>query len=631
MSQTPINLKMIIGVMLLSLWAGWAGAQELSISASVSPQQGAVGQQLRLVVKIEGKANVRGEPQLPSLPDFRVYGGGRSSNFSFINGQVSSSLSFTYVLVPQKAGQFTVGPIKIEQGHKVYSTAPITLNISGGHAQAAPPANLAQPGQVAPQRSAPPRGSTRETRTEPLFITTSVDRKKVYVNQAVTLSFKFFRRVPILNQPQYQPPVTNGFWSEDLPPQKTYVVHIKGYDYEVTEIRTALFPTTTGELTISPATVVAAVQSSSQPGNDPFGDSFGDSFFSGFFNRAQQVQLKSKPITVTVEPIPAKGRPRDFTGTVGQWSMSAKLDRKQAKVGDAVTLEVRIFGEGNIMAVGKPQLPALTGFKTYETVSSSEVQKQQGKVKGVKIYRTLLRPQVSGNLTIPEISYSYFNPALKKFERITVPSLNLEVAPGDQKALLSQTTGALAGSEAAGPGVKVISKDIRYLKTDFKLIKRNRAPLLAMWMVGFGLPPLVLLGLWAWRGRQLRLASDPRYARKLAADKSARRVFKQAQQAWHKKDPKGFYTHLPAALTGYLADQLGYSRGGITQRDLLQQLKNRQVSSAITDNLAALLDECDYARFAPGQGDTLEMERHLKQAQQLLHSLMKALSQEKKA
>ncbi|MBN1594623.1 BatD family protein, partial [candidate division FCPU426 bacterium] len=248
------------------------------------------------------------------------------------------------------------------------------------------------------------------------------------VNEPLVLHFRFFSRIPILSQPQYQPADTSGFWAEDLPPQREYTTRLNGQEYRVIEIRQVLFPTTSGDLTIGPAHLIVQVQDFQHRMRDPFADSF----FRDFFSSGQRVTLQSKPIGVHVKPIPDSGRPPDFTGTVGSWSLSARLDRNEAKVGEAVTLEIRIFGEGNVKSVGKPQLPPLTGFKVYETVSSSEVQKKEDAIQGVKIYRTLLRPEVSGTLSIPPIAYSYFNPRAGKFERVQVPSLALRVLPGDQ-------------------------------------------------------------------------------------------------------------------------------------------------------------------------------------------------------
>lgn len=610
-------------------FANPAWAQEVQISARLTPQQAAVGQPLQLVVIISGKASINAQPQLPDLPAFQVSRGGRSSNFSFVNGKISSSLSYTYVLVPRQAGKFTIGSITLEHAGKIYSTQPLAVSISGS-GQAAPPA-LRQPApsqdpRQSPGKPPPARGQSapRAAQTgDAMFITTEVDRREVYVNEPVVLSFKYYTRIAPLSQPQYQAPETSGFWSEDLPPQREYTSVLNGQTYRITEIKTALFPTAAGTLTIGPARLQVHLQDFQRRGGDPFNDIFSRNFFS----RGRQAELRSQPIKIQVKSLPSQGKPGDFSGTVGKWSLSAKLDRRAAKVGEAVTLEIRIFGEGNVKSVGKPNLPVLTGFKVYETVSSSEVQKKNDQVRGVKIYRTLLRPEVTGTLTVPPITYSYFNPDTRKYEKVQVPALNLKVLPGEIRAAVPLDP----ASATTGEGVKVVARDIRYLKTKLPL-QRPARPLPAWLLIsGFLLPPLAVLGIWGWQRHQDRLLADPRYARRRRADQSAWRALRQARRARLRGEGKKFYSLLAQALAGYLADQLGVSRSGITQREILSRLREKGADEGLTGNLNALFDECDFARFAPNEPPGTETEKHEQQAEALLTQLNRILTRRGKA
>ena len=588
-------------------------AQDISISAKLNPRQASVGQQLRLEVIVEGKANLRNSPELPPLSDFQVYEGGKSSNFSFINGQVSSSLKFTYILVPRKKGKFTIGAVKITHKGKVYTTDAITVDIVGASSGATAPnstrpraATSAPRSQYQGRIKAPDKVSDKADQA--VFITTTVNKREVYVNEPLTLTFRFYSRIPILSQPHYQPPDTSGFCSEDLPPQKEYVTQIRGHEYKVIEINTALFPTTSGKLNISPANLVVQVQDFRRRSRDPFFDDFFDNFFAS----GQQVTLQSKPIQITVKEIPIKDRPSNFSGTVGKWSLSAKLDRNQAKVGEAVTLEMRIFGTGNVKYVGRPEIPKLNGFKVYETVSSSEVQKQGGEVKGVKIYKTLLRPEVTGKLTIPAIKYSYFDPKLKKFQKIQVPSFSLQVLPGEEKK--STSLPMFTGEKNVitnNQGVKVVAEDIRYLKTKVPLKPSTYYDPFPIWfwLLGFLLPPLFLgIVVW-WQRYQYQLAINPKYARKITADRSAKQALRNAHKARLSKDTKEFYAALSQALMGYLADSLGTSRSGITQREIIKKLRKLGAEEKVVEQLSNLFDECDYARFAPSEKDVAQMKQ----------------------
>jgi hypothetical protein len=149
--------------------------------------------------------------------------------------------------------------------------------------------------------------------------------------------------------------------------------------------------------------------------------------------------------------------------------------------------------------------------------------------------------------------------------------------------------------------------------------------------VGFGLPLLLVLGAWGWQWRQDRLAADPVYARRLAAGSRARRALSHAHQARLRRDPTEFYAALSQALVGFLADQLGLSRAGVTQRELLLRLETAGVETDRREKLAALLTECDYARFAPGDRAEADLLRHEQEAEAMLTDLANRLRKEKRA
>ncbi|MBN1595287.1 BatD family protein, partial [candidate division FCPU426 bacterium] len=185
---TARRFSALTALAVVILAAGPAGiwAEDISIQANVHPQRARVGEHLQLVVTVEGKANLRESPQLPDLQDFQVYGGGRSSNFTFVNGQVSSTLQFTYVLVPKRAGQLVVGPVQITYQGKSYSTQPIPVvvsNASQGYSPSAPAGAAPAPPAAIPGAKPGEPAETPQQAQEAVFITTASDRKSVYVNE----------------------------------------------------------------------------------------------------------------------------------------------------------------------------------------------------------------------------------------------------------------------------------------------------------------------------------------------------------------------------------------------------------------------------------------------------------------
>jgi hypothetical protein len=301
--------------------------QDINFNASVDKTEVGLAEQVTLTVSVSGSVKSVPKPELPPLDDFTVYSSGRSHNFSFTNGRLSSSVIFTYVLLPGKTGKLTIGPARIELKGKTFQTAPIEITVAGG-------------GETQPDT--PPTGNEKQKQKprpggKDLFIETVVNKRQGYVNEQITLTFRCYRAVRLLDNPQYAPPSLTGFWSEDLPPKRQYNKVVNGKQYFVQELKTALFPTSTGKLTIGPAELKCMVEDIDRLlKRDPFAV-FGRDLFS-LFRQGKPLVLKSKPIGIVVAPLPQIGKPENFTGTVGSYKLKVSVDKTEVEVG-----HLRIF------------------------------------------------------------------------------------------------------------------------------------------------------------------------------------------------------------------------------------------------------------------------------------------------
>ena len=248
-------------------------AEDVSVTASIEPGIVPVGSEVTLVVTVKGKFRRSANPELPPLEDFTVYQAGSSQSFSFGTGGASSSLEYTYVLVPRKSGTFTIGPIRFRAGDKVYTADPVTLEVVQSPRQLPPPESE--------ERSAPD-----EKADQPIFIRAWVDRDTVFVNQQVTWTLGFYTdgRLDLMRTPQYSPPPAEGLWAEDLPSQNSYYKQIEGRQYLVNEVNRAFFASAPGEYTIGQARVDLVL--------DDFGRRSTDRFFDDFFNSSGKGSCK---------------------------------------------------------------------------------------------------------------------------------------------------------------------------------------------------------------------------------------------------------------------------------------------------------------------------------------------------
>lgn len=538
-------------------------ADDLQVAATVDRAVASVNDRIILTITVMGTMRQVPAPKLPDLSDaFVVQSAGSSSNFSMVNGQVTSAKSWNYSLLPRSAGKFTIGAAEVEFGGTVYRTDPIQVEVVEGTAP--------EPGRQGERAASGVRSGGRE-----IFITTSVDKKQAYVDEQVTLSFKFYRRISLWEQPRYTPPELSGFWSEDLPPQQEYYENVSGVRYQVTEIKTALFGTTPGKVTVGPAAL-------------EYTEGGGFGFFSAP-GRARR--LTTEPISVEVLPLPAGGKPTGFGGAVGSYRLKASLDPGTVPALQPATLRLTVTGTGNIRKLPAPRLPDLPDFKIYESGTTSDATHERGVVGGSKTYEYVLVPQSPGAKTIPALELAYFVPGAGEYRVADTGELTLQV------------TEALPGAEEAAPpsaGISRLGTDIRYIREPAGLLAAAADPIYGRaWFLLLQLVPvLAVAGSWAGKRRHDRLAQDEGLARFVGARARARRGLRQARGG--AGDRVASCSIAARIVTDFIGDRLGVAARGMTLPDLEAAVRASGADDALVARVRDLLTQCDLGRFSGG-------------------------------
>lgn len=594
-------------------------AAGVAVSAELSRPQVALGDQLTLLVTVTGDQTSLPSPKLPVLDAFSVYDSGQSQNLNFINGRISSSVVYSYVLAPRAAGKFKIPPITADGA--AAPTAPLDVEVvpAGSRPAAVPGAGAAAaPGaSAAPlpvMETAPRPGRSRSGPPADVFVTASLDRPRAYVNQQVTLTVRFLNAVQLLGDLRYDAPETTGFLTEELPPVRNGMTQIEGRPYQFSEIKLALFPIEPGRLTIGPAVIHCQI---ARLGGGGGGQDFFDRFFA--MTAPQPVTLNSSPLTLQVDPLPA-GKPADFTGIVGRLAARASADRVEVKAGDAVTLTVVVSGTGNLKSLPEPKLPDVPSLRFFATESAASVDKAKDKIGGSKTFRTVVVPRASGAARLPSFSFSYFDPERKAYARSETAPIELRVSPGAPGAPVS------AGAPApSSPGLTVIGDDIRYLKTS-----PARAPVSTALAAFADLGPwhalpfafLLAAAIVAWRRRADE--ADPRGRRRREA--LARAETRLTAAALLSPAQAGRAAALAGeTIANYVADQLDSPAAGLTLKTALERLKALAPapSAGTLARLSDVWQEAELRRFAPG-GAAEDGARFAHETS----SLLKALDQE---
>lgn len=520
----------------------------------------------------------------PTFAGFRVLSGpNQSSSMQIINGRVSGSLGFSYILQPSSMGEFTIGSASLDHAGKTYSTQPIKIKVDKGSAQS--------------QQQSSGGGYNQQELAKNVFIVAESNKSRVLQGEQITVTYKLYTKLNIASPQITKLPSYEGFWSEEIGPIKQINFDLemyRGERYRVAKIKqVALFPSKTGTLNVTPFELnVPVIVKKKRTGNDMFDEFFNDSFF----GRSETVEFlaKSNTLKVIVDPLPS-GAPASFNGAVGNFNFKAEVDKNDVAANESVTLRMNLSGSGNIKLLNPPtpQLPG--GMEKYEPKTVENVNRG-AVVSGQKIVDYLLIPRSSGMKEIPAIEFTYFNPGSRKYVTLKSPTYRINVRPG--------VGGEVSSNNFAKEDVKLLSQDIRFIKlNDFNLEPKQEISFIKPWFwLSIILPLLAMSGAFVYKSRQDKLSGNTQLLKFQKAEKEARKRLKLAKAALDTKQTTNFYSEISFALFGYLEDKLSIQKSEFTIEGAAEKLFKKNVNETLIERVKKIAERCEFARFAP-QGE----------------------------
>lgn len=554
-----------------------------------------MGEQAVLQVEVRGATQDMPTPTLPTLPMFEVYSQGRSTNISYVNGQVEASVTNRYLLVPTRAGSFPIENISVVYQNRRYQGNPVNLTVLSSSTSAPPEVE---------RQARDDAGKSRD-----YFMEAAVDDSRPFVSQQITLTLKLYIAVQYYGSPELIEPTTTGFWTELLGTKGPYQQRVSDRTYRVIERKYALFPTATGEQTIGRATITVTVPARQQARRrDPF-----DIF--GMLGGGQEVQIRSQPITVNVRPLPEAGRPDDFSGTVGRFTFKATPTKQEVEVGQPLSVNFSITGVGNIKSVAEPQIPDLPDFRVYRASSNESVTKLDDRIGGTKIFEEVFIPKRPGQLEIPTFSFSFFDPEAERYRTVATRPITV-------KAIRTEGYAATPELPYAAPDVKIgaEARDIRYIKSDPGDLDGHRVLLLTspIYLAVNALPVLALIASVVARRRREKLAGDIGYARARRASREARRRLSRARELAADPTAGLFFAESSQAVLAFIGDKLNVSPHGLTSDRIRELLSARSAEEQLIGDIIDFLDRCDFARYAPSTVTQADIDQALTDAEKLM-------------
>lgn len=593
-------------------------AQEPTFEASVDKNPVSIDDQFTLSFTLSNAGIGGGKNlKLPDLRKFRVMmGPSTSTSMQFINGAMSSSVTYSYVLQPTDVGKFTIGAASIEAGGKTYSSNPITIEVVKAPAQAQQPRS--KPG-VSGDLEAQLAGN--------LFLRATVDKSRALQGEQINLVYKLYTRVAVQNYNLTKLPSMTGFWAEDaeMPKQVQLTTEVvDGKQYQVGVIkRTALFPTQAGTLEIGPMEITTLVTVRDRRSWDPF-----DSFFTDPFGRQVEYAVRSEPIRIKVDPLPP-GAPASFKGAVGRFAMSVKTDKRESKTNEPMSFKVTISGTGNIKVLESPVVEFPKDFEQYTPKVSDNINRREARLSGSKTFEYILIPRYPGRKIIKPIEFAYFD--LDKRAYVTLRSeqieLNIEQGAAGASPLVASTPRS---------DVQLLTEDVRFIKVARPSFQRRGEHLHtgAFFLVLMTLPVAGLAGLFVYTRRREAEMSDLVGYRNRQAIKVARKGLKHAEQILKEftegKDGSSerrlqFYAEIARAMWKYLGDKLNIQPAELSIDRAVEELARKSVNGEVSASLRLLLETCEMARFAPTSLSFDTMRQTYDQASRIIVELERTL------
>ena len=582
-----------IGYLLVFLMTAFLLKAQDDVSFKViCKKQVVVGEQFQVSYELSGDGK---NFEAPNFINFEIIGGPFSSSSSsvlIINGSVTKTNTTTYsfYLRAIKEGKFTIPAATITVNKKKVKSNSFDIEV-------------AKDNSVVSDKNGGQKTTTGSVKD--VFLEAVPSKKTAYIGEQITLTYKIYYTIPISNLSISKAPSYSGFWTKDITDnngvlQQSSVVK-NGQEYHVaTAQEIVLIPQKSGTLTIDPLSISCIAQirteRQQQRGYDPFESFFGDIMGSSYTNVKKE--LVSQPIDIEVKPVPVKDKPESFKGAVGQFTFTSKIDKTEMKSNDAFTITFTVSGKGNIdlLDIPRPNFPP--DFEVYDPKITINTKSNSYGISGTKKAEYVVIPRVSGDFNLNPTKFSYFDPTKNKYVTLESEQYELKV----ERSAGEGSSGIIfAGGQEA---IKVVGSDIRHIMTIGKLKKQGTllfaSPLYLIIIIA--LVAIFCIALISYK-KIHKFNQNQVLVRNKKATKIAKKRLQNAYNYLKIKDQNHFYEEFSQALWGYISDKLNIARSQLSMDSVREMMTGKNVPEDIVNQFIDLLNNCEFARFAPGDPD----------------------------
>ena len=591
-----MNLKVHISL-ILSILSYSIFAQQAELSVSISKNTLGLNERLRIEFSINKQGGDNFKP--PKFKEFKVIAGpSQSVSQSWINGKVTFSQSYTYILKPTRKGELVIEPASIEINGstisskylKVIVTDPIDI-----------PENPNDPEYIANQN---------------IHLVAEVTKTNPYVGEGIYVEYRLYvsENVSVYDTSVTEAPQYNGFWNQEIKidgyPVKMGKYNNQNYRYIVLQ-KALLIPTKTGNLTIDPMKMDIVI-------GVPTGRA---DFFGNVISKNIRKEFASPKKTISPKELPLNGKPENFTGAVGDFNFNVTLSKEVLKANESSQIKVDVSGKGNLKLFELPTVETPAELEKYQPERKENVRINTDGISGSVSDTYTIVPQFKGKYKIPTLSFWYFNPKEGVYKTISTNDMYVDVLEGKE---LESATDETSINSVQKQNVVSLGNSFRYIQTKTVFLEKNTLNFYDsnLYYLLLFLPFLAIpIGVFIGKTNEAR-NSDLVGLRLRKAEKLARKFLSEAQKQLGKKE--AFYEALERALHNYLKAKLNIETGDISKEKITQILEEKKVDEATISKFIEVLQASDFARYTPVTNT--EMNKEFEKAKEVIVQIDKQLS-----
>lgn len=554
-------------------------ANNITASASFQPSTLPLDQQGLLNIVIEG---VQGNivPELPNVEGLSFKYFGTQQSINAFNSKVSISHVYSFTVAAQKTGEFLLPPFNIEIDGKKYPVTPAKLTVTE-------------------------KSETTENKPS-ITLETIVKNTHVYIGQLIPIDLILSvpNNIRIFNNINLEATETDFFSSSAIAPNTK--PNLTNTQQQVFPFKLYITPLKPGDKTLQYKMALAIQKPRSAKRNrpmnnllDPFDPQF-DSLFNSLIGAAEEVEITSPPLILSISPLPQTNKPENFTGAIGQFTLeSFSVTPQEAQAGDPLTLKLEIKGQGNFERISAPTLPDDANWKTYSPKSTFTPTDKFG-YEGTKTFEYVIIPQFDTITQSPNITFNFFDPLLGRYMELTPEPLSLKITPPP----LSTFSPSTSLKESNNIQSSTSEPQLLPIKLEITRSVKSLIPLIAKkWFIinSLALTLALVLPLVLYKRVILKQKSNGTYIKELNTQKAIRSNLQKVRKAYAKQDSLSFYEAATIVILELVSRDHPKSPPALTAHDVTEYLSEKNLSEDYLTFTQNLFHKADMLKFS---GDT---------------------------